>query len=191
MRLNLIWTTLFAVVFVTNAGFQVHAQKREKCPDYMSSIVYLPISYLSFEDAPAKIIFTSDGGNEVEGKFRVGVGLRNLSSKTITEVKFQWYLFPNNIQLEKNILAEERATFLEKILVAQNEISVVDLKEFQPYKELEIQTKLPCEEISAAVANIGNVEKLATEFIVSPERLAMEFVVSEISFSDGSNWKRK
>lgn len=157
----------------------------------MWAITYLPTSYLSFEDAPAKIIFTSDGDDEVKGKYKVGIGLRNLSSKAITAIKFQWYLFPNNIQLKKNILAEERTAFLEKILVAQNEILVVDLEKFHPNNELETRTKLSCEEISAAVANISNSEKLATEFIVNPNRLAMEFVVSEISFSDGSNWMRK
>lgn len=156
----------------------------------MWAITYLPISYLSFEDAPAKIVFTSDGSNEIDAKYRVGIGLQNLSSKTISAVKFQWYLFPNNIQLKKNILAEERSAFLEKVLIAQDEVSVIDIEGFQPNKESEIQTKISCKDVSAAVANIGNSERLAMEFMVKPERLAMEFVVSEISFSDGSVWKR-
>lgn len=190
MKRNLPWTILIALVFITNTDFQIHAQKRGGCPDFMWAITYLPISYLSFEDAPAKIVFTSDGSNEIDAKYRVGIGLQNLSSKTISAVKFQWYLFPNNIQLKKNILAEERSAFLEKVLIAQDEVSVIDIEGFQPNKESEIQTKISCKDVSAAVANIGNSERLAMEFMVKPERLAMEFVVSEISFSDGSVWKR-
>jgi hypothetical protein len=89
-------------------------------------------------------------------------------------------LFPDNIQLKKNILAEERAAFLEKILLAQDEVSVVDINEFQPEKELEVEAKVSCEKVPQAIGNIG-----------SAKGLAMEFVVTEISFSDGSIWKRK
>jgi len=171
---------LFVLLFVISASFQINAQSREKCPDYMWEIEYIPISYLGFEDAPAKITYTSGCcNNEVDGKFPAGIGLRNLSGKTITGVKFQWYLFPA-VSLKKDVSAEERSAFLEKFLLTQDEISIVSIKELKPEEELYVEAKVPCEKVSQVIENVK-----------SAKELVIEFVVSEISFSDGSNWKRK
>lgn len=158
---------------------QIYSQRREKCPDYIWAFDYLPISYLRFEEAPSKITYTGGGDNEIDGKFRVRIGLKNLSEKTIDSVKFQWYLFPT-VAFRKDISVEERDEALEKIIVAKDEISVAEIKDFHAEIELEVETRLTCDKISSAIEKYG-----------SSKDLAVEFVVTEISYSDNSNWKRK
>ena len=93
MKLKLFQTILLVLLFVVIGSFQIQAQRRIKCPDYMWGIEYVPVTYLGFEAAPANISYTSDGNNEVDGKFQLGIGLINFSDKNIKSVKFHWYLF--------------------------------------------------------------------------------------------------
>ena len=183
MRLKLLLTILL-LVFVVSASFQVQAQHRNKCPAYMWSVQYTPVTYLGFEKAPASISYTTDGGNEIDGKFPMTIGFRNLSGKNIKALKFEWYLFYKDAY--QNTQAENWMAFLEKITLSHGEISIADTGEFKPTKDFEPEVKLPCEEI---YEKVGDVD--VKELIKNKNEMIMEFVVREISFNDGSNWKRK
>jgi hypothetical protein len=178
MRLKLFQTGFSALLFVLAASFQIQAQYRNKCPDYMWDIDYVPVTYLGFEKAPAAISYTGWGSNEVDGKFPLEVGLRNFSEKNIKAVKFHWYLF--FLKTWQNSQAEDFAALREDVTLMRDEVTIDDTGEFKPKEDFEAAIKLPCEEIYEKVSN-GTIKN----------ELIMEFVLTEISYNDGTNWKRK
>ena len=68
---------------------------------------------------------------------------------------------------------------MEGITLAPDEISIDDAGEFKPKEKFEGEIKLPGEEIYQKVSNISH-----------EKGLIMEFVITDISYSDGSKWKR-
>jgi hypothetical protein len=175
MRLKLFSVILLGLL-VLGLNLEVQAQYRNICPDYMWEISYLPISALGFKYAPAKISFTSFGDNEVDGKFRVGIGLKNLSDKTIKTLKLHWYLF--HMDAWQN--TKDAKSFMENEILTQGKTPIIETNEFRTKEEFETEVKLPCEQISSEVGNLAN-----------DKDLVMEFVVSEILYSDGTSWNRK
>lgn len=150
----------------------------------MWSISYVPVTYLGFEEAPAAISYTGWGNNEVDGKFLLEIGLRNFSEKTIKAVKFHWYLF--FLKTWQNSQAENFAALREDVTLMRDEVIIDDTGEFKPKEKFEAAIKLPCEEIYEKVGDI-DVRKL----MKNNNELIMEPVVTEISYNDGTDWKRK
>lgn len=184
MQLKLFLTGFFVLLFVLTASFQIQAQNRNKCPAYMWNITYLPVTYLGFEEAPAAISWTDIGSDEVDGKYRFNIGLRNFSGKTIKAVKFQWYLF--FLKTLQNSQAENLATLREDVTLMQGEVTIEDIVDFNPKEDFAALIKLPCEEIYSTVGDVD-----VKELIKNKNELIMEPVVIEISYNDGTNWKRK
>jgi hypothetical protein len=153
----------------------------------MWAIDIVPVTYLGFEDAPAAISYTGSGNNEVNGKFPLEIGLRNFSGKTIKSVKFHWYLF--FLKTWQNSQAESFAALREDVTLMRDEVTIDDTGEFKPKENFETAIKLPCEEIYEKVGDVNIYEKIGNVYIKN--ELIMEFVVTEISYGDGTNWKRK
>jgi len=184
MRLEMFLTSLFILLFVLTASFQTQAQKRYKCPDYMWSISYVPVTYLGFKEAPAAISWTDSGSDEVDGKYRFNIGLRNFSDKSIKSLKFQWYLF--FLHTFQNSKATDYASFLDEITSMKGDYMIEDIADFKPKEDFIAPIRLPCEEVFSTVGDVD-----VKELLKNKNELIMEFVVTEISYDDGSNWKRK
>lgn len=150
----------------------------------MWSIVYLPVTYLGFEEAPVAISWTGDGGDEVGGKFPLNIGVRNLSGKTVRALKLNWYLFYKDQW--QNSRAENQTALIEEITLIGGKFSVDDIGEFIPKADFTLDAKLPCEEI---YEKVGNVD--VRELMKNKNELIMEPVVTDILYADGSNWQRK
>ena len=183
MRLKLFRVIFAALLCIVVAGVQIQAQYRSKCPEYMWSVAYLPVTYLGFKESPAAISWTGDGSNEIDGKYPVEIGFRNLSGKTIKALKFDWYLFYKD--RFQNSQATSRAALIEEITLIGGKFLIEDTGEFKPQEEFAPRIKLPCEEIYEKVGDVDVRELLKTK-----NELIMEFVVTDISFADGSNWQR-
>lgn len=170
MHFKLFLIVLLTALFFANASFQTHAQQikkstEEKCPLDFGDFIYPPNTVLESADAPAKVIATSAGARD--GVMLAGVDLKNLSGKTITAVKFQWYLFRANQQ--------------EKITITKGETPIVDIDECQP--------KGTCV-VDYSIVWCKDIYKALVENRSSGGELVIVAVASELSYKDGSKWKR-
>ena len=171
MNLKLLSTILFMALLVANASFQTYAQQTEKsddknCPLDFGDFIYPPNSTLESADAPAKVIATTAGART--GVMLAGVDLKNLSGKTITAVKFQWYLF--------------RVNSGEKFQITKGDTSIVDINECQPKETCEVEYSIVwCKDIYKALL----------EDVVFGGDSVIVAVSSELSYKDGLIWKRK
>lgn len=129
------------------------------------SFSYPPISRLGLADAPTKIVSTTANGKNYGTVNKVG--LVNISSKTITAVKFQWYLF--------------REESPEKV-VSKGETPVIGIGEFQP-KETRV-VEYPIVSFGKIYQPLVKDGKLEGNFVI-------EVAVSEILYDDGSKWTRE
>lgn len=173
-----LWLINSLILLLFCSTFEVQAQRKytRQCPDFMDEIQYVPVTYLGFTKAPVAISYTSWGSNEVDGKYILEIGLLNSSDKTTKTLKLNWYLFDiNDWQNTKDV-----KSFMENEILMKSELPIVEAKEFKPKEKLEIEVELPCEQISPVVGNNRNTKNLI-----------LEFVVNEISYSNGTIWKRK
>ena len=178
MRLKLLLTILFTLVLTISASFQTYTQQIEKPKEKECSLnfwdfTYTPMSFLGLVDAPAKIISTSSGGRT--GVMLTGVDLKNLSGKTITAVKFQWFLY--RADKINEILTPRK----NPNIITQGETSSVKIDECQPEEECSVDYSIVwCKDVYEAFLQDN-----------SKGEPVIEATVSEILYSDGSAWKRK
>ncbi len=129
------------------------------------SFSYPSISRLGLVDAPTKIVSTTANGKNYGTITKIG--LVNLSPKTITAVKFQWYLF--------------REESPEKIVV-KGETPIIGAGEFKPNETREIE--YPIVSFGKIYQPLVKNGKLEGQFVI-------EVAVNEILFDDGSKWTRE
>ncbi len=129
------------------------------------SLTHPAISSLGLADAPARII--SNTGDAAIGLTITKVGLQNNSGKTISAVKFNWYLFRE--ESPKKILRKGETPF-------------IGLGEFEAGEKQVVEYPI------VTFANIYQPfvkdGKLKGKFVIG-------IAVSEIQYTDGSRWKRK
>jgi hypothetical protein len=177
MKPKLLSMILFTLLLNVSASFQTYAQQAEKskekecpkeCPLNSCAFNFTPISFWGLADAPAKITLISVSCG-IDGVMPTGIDLRNLSGKTITAVKFQWYLYRDDSS--------------EKIKIrTQGETPLIDVGECQPEKECVVNNPVVCcQEVYKALLEDGSFEG----------KFWIEHSVSELSYEDGSKWKRK
>ncbi|MDQ3256800.1 MAG: hypothetical protein M3R15_23390 [Acidobacteriota bacterium] len=168
MRLMGTFFLTFALLCITvpalSFNFQNNERAEVKFPPGKWSLTYPPISILSLEDAPAKIISTT--GDVKNGVTITEVGLENRSSKAISAVKFRWYLFTEGTP---------------KKIVSRGETPVVGMGEFASGKKRIIEYP---------IVSFGNIYRPLVKDGRLTGKFVIEVAVSEILYADGSSWKR-
>ncbi len=171
---------LFSLILIVTYTFSfaqksTNERKLEKCLiDKWAFEFYAKPSFLGFKEAPVEIIsiwnpeFEEGDLNELE--------LRNLSGKTVTDVKIKWFIYrlykTNDISVQR-----ENPT-----IIIQKETAKTEIGEFNPNEKKNVRFPLgrPCQEIYNALVKYDKPEG----------KLWIEHTISEITYADGSKWTR-
>ena len=155
---TLCWAMMASVVWPRNQNTFV------TFPPGDWSLTHPVISQLGLTDAPALII--SITGDAAKGLTITKVGLQNNSAKTISAVKFRWYLFRQDAP---------------KKILTKGETPVIGLEDLPAGSKQVVE--YPIVTFASIYQPFVKDNKLTGKFVI-------EVSVSEIQYAGGSSWKR-
>jgi hypothetical protein len=164
LRIEVSPIVLVLCVAITAFSQQDNKRTEVKFPQGDWSLTHPVISQLGIADAPARIIsITGDAG---KGLTITKVGLQNNSAKTISAVKFRWFLFRQDAP---------------KKILKKGETPVVGVGDFPAGSEQVVE--YPIVTFASIYQPFVKDNKLTGKFVI-------EIAVSEIQYADGLSWKR-
>ena len=143
---------------------QENKRTEAKFPQGDWSLTHPVISQLGIADAPARII--SITGDAAQGLTITKVGLQNNSAKTISAVKFRWFLFRQDAP---------------KKILTKGETPVIGLEDLPAGSKQVVE--YPIVTFASIYQPFVKDNKLTGKFVI-------EVSVSEIQYAGGSSWKR-
>lgn len=166
MRLRIEVLPILLTLCVSISAFSQQDKKftEVQFPQGDWSLTHPVISQLGITDAPAEIINIT--GDAAKGLTITKVGLQNNSAKTISAVKFRWFLFRQDAP---------------KKILNKGETPVIGLEGLPAGSEQAVE--YPVVRFASIYQPLVKDNKLTGKFVI-------EVAVSEIQYADGSSWKR-